>query len=74
MNCYSNSKAWWWGILIWKSMCIHGHELVCKAERGINQHHCHEILEQNVCRIIQKFHLDTSRVIFQQDNVHIHTT
>jgi hypothetical protein len=61
-------------IMILGSMCIHGPRLVCKVERHINQHLCHEILEQNIYRIIQKFQLDTSHVIFQQYIVHIHTT
>jgi hypothetical protein len=62
------------GIMIWGSMYIHGPGLVCKVEGHINQHFYHEILEQNVCRTIQKFQLDPFHVIFQQDNAPVYTT
>lgn len=55
--------------MIWGSMCIYGPGFVC-----INQHFYYEILKQNVCRTIQKFHLDPSHVILQQDNGHVHAT
>lgn len=32
VNYYSSNKAWWWEILIWGSMCIHGHGLLCKVD------------------------------------------
>jgi hypothetical protein len=44
-------------IMILGSMCIHGPRLVCKVEGCINQHRYPEILKQNVCRTILKFHL-----------------
>ena len=43
-------------IMIWGIMYIHGPGLVCKLEGHINQHYYREILEQNVCRMIQNFH------------------
>lgn len=55
---------------IWGRMCIYGLELACKEEG----HRYHEFVERNVGKRIQKFHVDTSRVIFQQDNAPIHTT
>lgn len=61
-------------IMIWGSMCIHGPRLVCEVEGRINQHPYREILEQNVCRPIQKIYLDPSCIILQQDNAHGHTT
>ena len=53
-------------------MCIYELELVCKVKRCINQHHYCEILEQNVCKTIQKFHLNPFHIIFQQNNAPIY--
>ena len=60
--------------MIWESMCIHEPRLECKIEGCINQHGFCEILEQNVCRTIQRLHLDPSCIIFQQDNPLVPTT
>ena len=60
--------------MIWGSMSIHGSRIVCNVEGCINQHRYREILEQNLSQTICKFDLDHSFVIFQQDNVPVHTT
>jgi transposase len=62
------------GIMVWGCMCMHGPGLICKVEGRINQIRYRDILEENVHRVISKFNLDRSRVIFQQDNAPIHTT
>ena len=46
-------------------MSNHGLGLVYKVEGHINQHCYCELLEQNVYRTIQKFHLDSFCFIFQ---------
>ena len=60
--------------MIWRSMCIHEHGLICKIEGCINQPCYHKILKQSVCKTIQKFHLDPFCIIFQQDSVPVYTT
>ena len=55
-------------------MCIHGPGLICKVEGRINQICYCDILEENVHKVISKFNLDPSCIIFQQDNASIHTT
>ena len=61
-------------IIIWVCICIHGLGLICKVEGCINQICYCDILKENVHRIISKFKLDPSCVIFQQDNAPFHTT
>ena len=58
--------------MICGNTCIHRLGLVCKVEGHINQHCYHEILEQNVCRMIQDNHLDLSYIIFQENNAPLH--
>ena len=60
--------------MVWGCMCIYGSKLVCKVDGRINQICYRDILEDNVHKVISKFNLDPSHVIFQQDNATIHTT
>ena len=60
------------GIMVWGCMCINGPGLICKVDRCINQSHYLDILEEDIPKIILKFNLDSSSIIFQQDNAPIH--
>ena len=62
------------GIMVWGCICIHGPGLICKVEERINQICYCDILEENIHKVISKFNLDPSCVIFQQDNASIYTT
>ena len=52
------------------------HELgfVYKIEGRLNQHGYRQNLEQTIDGTIRKYKLDTTKVVFQQDNASIHTT
>ena len=53
-------------------MCINGLGLICKVDGHINQSCYLDILEENIPKIISKFNLDSSSIIFQQDIASIH--
>ena len=52
-------------------MCINGPRL-CKVDGRINQSRSLDILEENIPKMISKFNLDSSSIIFQQDSAPIH--
>ena len=58
--------------MVWGCMCINGPGLICKVDGHINQSRYLDILEENIPKIISKFNLDSSSIIFQQDNAPIH--
>ena len=60
------------GIMVWGCMCINGPGLICKVDGRINQSRYLDILKENIPKIISKFNLDSSSIIFQQDNAPIH--
>ena len=60
--------------MVWGCMCINGPGLICKVDMHINQSHYLDILEENIPKIISKFNLGSSSIIFQQDNAPIHKT
>ena len=58
--------------MIWGCMCIHGLGMMYRIEGRLNQHGYQKILEEHLYGTIQKYNLDASEVIFQQDNAPIH--
>ena len=58
--------------MVWRCMCINGPGLICKVDVYINQSCYLDILEENIPKIISKFNLDSSSIIFQQNNASIH--
>ena len=58
--------------MVWGCMCINGLGLIYKVDWHINQSHYLNILEENIPKIISKFNLDSSFIIFQQDNAPIY--
>ena len=53
------------GIMVWGCMYIYRPGLIYKVEGSINQICYRDILEENVHKVISKFNLDPSCVIFQ---------
>ena len=51
--------------MIWRCMCINGPGLICTIDGCINQSRYLDILEENIPKIILKFNLDSSSIIFQ---------
>ena len=58
--------------MAWGCMCINRPRLICKVDGRINQSRYLDILEENIPKIISKFNLDSSSIIFQQDNAPIY--
>jgi hypothetical protein len=48
--------------------------MMYRIEVRLNQHGYQKILEEHLHGTIQKYNLDASEVIFQQDNAPIHST
>lgn len=61
-------------VMIWGCMCIHGPGMMCRIEGRLNQHGYQKILEEHLYGTIQKYNLDASKVIFQQDNAPVHSS
>jgi transposase len=61
-------------IMVWGSMSIHGPGMIHRIEGRLNQHGYQRLLEEYLYGTIQKFNLDPTEVIFQQDNAPIHTS
>ena len=55
-------------------MCIHEPGMMYRIEGCLNQNGYQKILNEHIYGTIQKYNLDASEVIFQQDNAPIHSS
>ena len=58
--------------MIWDCMTYNGLGYMCKIQGIVNQHLYIKILREELQVTIKYFHLDPSKVIFQQDNASCH--